>query len=53
MVVVCGRAFGAALAGGFVSGCGSGCGWWWALSWRVVCGVSGDGAGGGGEVVQS
>ena len=28
-------------------GRGSGCGRWWVLSWRVVCGVSRDGAGGG------
>ena len=46
--VVCGCSLVAVSAGGAVPGRGSGCGQWWALSWRVVCGVSGDGAGGGG-----
>ena len=48
VAVVCGRSLVAVSAGGFVPGRGSGCSRWWALSWRVVCGVIRNGAGGGG-----
>ena len=48
VVVVCVCLLAAVPAGGVASGRGLGCGRWWALSWRVVCGVSRGGAGGGG-----
>ena len=53
VVVVCGRLLVAVVAGGLVPGCGSGGGWWWALSWCVVCGISGDGDSEGGGVVRT
>ena len=46
VAVLCGCSLVAVPAGGAVPGRGSGCGRWWALRWRVVCGVSRDGAGG-------
>ena len=46
VVVVCGCTLVAVLAGGVAPVCGSGCGRRWVLSWREVCGVSRDGAGG-------
>ena len=48
VVVVCVCSSVAVPASGVAPGRGSGCGRWWALSWRVVCGVSRGGAGGGG-----
>ena len=53
VVVVCGCSLVAVPAGGAAPVRGLGCGQWWALSWRVVCGVSRGGAGGGGRGVES
>ena len=50
LVVVRGCSLVAVPARGVAPGRGSGCGRWWALSPRVVCGVSRGGAGGGGGV---
>ena len=50
VVAIGGRSLGVGSACGFVPGCGLGCGWFWALGWCVLCGVSGDGADGRGGV---